>query len=78
MERAREEQGGTLLVPLPGLVDTVEEARRAEALGEAEIRDALAQGRTMDLQAAVDLAVRLLEVREATRRRPGSEPERRL
>lgn len=60
IERAREEQGGTLLVPLPGISDVVEEARGAHAMTETQITGALGEGRAMDLQAAVELALSLL------------------
>jgi hypothetical protein len=60
IDRARQEQGGTILVPLPGVTDPVEDARAAGGLSEAQIAIAQADGRAMDLVAAVDHALSLL------------------
>jgi len=60
VERAREEQGGTLSVPLPGITDPVEDVRTAGTLSEEAIATNLTAGREMELDEAVDFALSLL------------------
>ena len=60
VERAREDQGGTLSVPLPGVTDPIEDVRAAGTLSEEAIATNLAAGREMELDEAVDFALSLL------------------
>jgi hypothetical protein len=60
VERAREEQGGTLSVPLPGITDPVEDVRTAGTLNEEAIAANLTAGREMELDEAVGFALSLL------------------
>lgn len=66
VERAREEQGGTLSVPLPGVTDPVEDVRAAGKLSDDEIAAALAAGRALELDPAVDFALSVLSDLEAS------------
>jgi predicted ATPase/class 3 adenylate cyclase len=58
-ERGREEQGGMISVRAPGLTDPLTEARDA-GVAESEIEEWLAEGRSMDLETAVDFALATL------------------
>jgi hypothetical protein len=56
VQRLHDEQGGMVSISHPGITDPVTGARRA-GFTEAQIEERLADGRSMDLNAAVDLAL---------------------